>query len=130
MKVLSIKEPYATLIRYGMKMMETRSWKTKYRGEIYIHASGKRIPREYRKNAELMELAAGREMGFGHIICKAKLVDCVLMTEEFIEEVKKNHNEYVSGFYSVGRYAWILEDVEVIDPIEAKGHLGIWNYEK
>lgn len=39
MKVLSIKEPFATLIKDGVKRYETRSWKTNYRGEIYIHAS-------------------------------------------------------------------------------------------
>ena len=39
MKVISIKEPFATLIKDGIKIYETRSWKTNYRGEIYIHAS-------------------------------------------------------------------------------------------
>ena len=39
MKVISIKEPFATLIKDGVKVYETRSWKTNYRGEIYIHAS-------------------------------------------------------------------------------------------
>ena len=39
MKVLSIVEPYATLIKENKKIIETRSWKTNYRGELYIHAS-------------------------------------------------------------------------------------------
>ena len=39
MKTLSIKEPFATLIKDDVKIYETRSWKTNYRGEIYIHAS-------------------------------------------------------------------------------------------
>lgn len=38
MKVLTIKEPFATLIKNKIKHIETRSWKTNYRGEIYIHA--------------------------------------------------------------------------------------------
>ena len=37
-KVLSIKEPYATLICNKKKSIETRSYKTNYRGELYIHA--------------------------------------------------------------------------------------------
>ena len=46
-----------------------------------------------------------------------------------IKEIKRNNNEYISGLYSVGRFAWILEDIEILDsPIEAKGQLGIWNY--
>ena len=43
MKVLSIKEPYASLIMNGDKKIETRSFKTNYRGPLYIHASGKKI---------------------------------------------------------------------------------------
>lgn len=39
MKVLSLTEPFATLILNGSKIVETRSWKTSYRGELYIHAS-------------------------------------------------------------------------------------------
>lgn len=33
MKVLSLTEPFATLI-YEKKLVETRSWKTNYRGRI------------------------------------------------------------------------------------------------
>lgn len=38
MKVLTIKEPWATLIIDGYKMYEFRSWKTNYRGKILIHS--------------------------------------------------------------------------------------------
>ncbi len=51
------------------------------------------------------------------------------MTDEFIEKIQKNKNEYISGVYLKGRYAWILKNIEVLDkPIRVKGHLGIWNY--
>lgn len=46
MKVLSLTEPYATLIKNGIKTIETRSWKTNYRGKLYIHASSTKIPKE------------------------------------------------------------------------------------
>ena len=39
MKVLSLKEPWASLIAAGVKSIETRSWQTSYRGELAIHAS-------------------------------------------------------------------------------------------
>ena len=42
MKVISIIEPWASLIKDNIKFIETRSWKTTYRGEIYIHASLKK----------------------------------------------------------------------------------------
>ena len=131
MKVLSLTEPYATLIKIGKKKIETRSWKTSYRGKLYIHASSTKIPKVYKNNTELMSLVNVNNLNYGHIICSCDLVDCIEMTDEFIENVKKNSGEYVSGIYAKGRYAWILENVEIIKkPIEAKGHLGIWNFEE
>ena len=38
MKVLTLKQPWATLVAEGIKKYEFRSWKTKYRGKILIHA--------------------------------------------------------------------------------------------
>ena len=131
MKVLSLTEPYATLIKNGIKQVETRSWKTNYRGKLYIHASSTKVSKEDRGNAALMSLVDTDDLNYGNIICSCELVDCVEMTEAFIAEIKKNENEYLSGLYEKGRYAWMLEDVKVLDkPIKAKGHLGIWNYDE
>ena len=126
MKVLTIREPFATLIKDKVKIYETRSWKTNYRGEIYIHAAKARskasnvgIASTYLKSQENPE----------HIICKCLLKDCIYMDEDFINEVKKNKEEYNSGRYEIGRFAWKLEVIEVLEePIYAKGQLGIWNF--
>lgn len=123
MKALTISEPYASLIREGCKRIETRSWATRYRGEILIHA-GARIPKEYRNHA-LMDMV--QETRQGKIIAKARLVDCIKMTPEFIAGI--SDVEKKCGFYSPGRVAWILEDVEPIEDIRAKGSLGLWEYE-
>ena len=131
MKVLSLTEPYATLIRLGKKKIETRSFKTNYRGELYIHASSTKIPKEWKNNKELMNLIKDVDLRFGYIICKCNLVDCVYMDKEFLDKIKKDKLEYLVGDYKPGRYAWILDDIEVLDrPIFAKGKLGIWNYEE
>ena len=55
MKGLTIKEPWATLIIEGYKKYEFRSWKTKYRGEILIHA-GAGIDKEAMKKVESLNL--------------------------------------------------------------------------
>ena len=125
MKVLSIREPYASLILSGVKKIETRSWKTNYRGELYIHASlGKSSP-----SPEVMKLVLYTNPGY--ILCKAMLVDCIYMTKEYVEQMKKdNPTEYLCGNYQEGRYAWVLDDVEPVEPILVKGHLGIWNYDE
>ena len=124
MKVLTIKEPYASLISNGIKKIETRSWKTNYRGKLYIHARLSKI------NFIDENIMKNIELNHGKIICEAELVDCVYMTEEFIEKLKTNNKiEYMLGIYEVGRYAWLLENVKVLDKkIDAKGKLGLWNY--
>lgn len=129
MKVLSVREPYATLIKNGIKKIETRSYKTNYRGELYIHTSLKMYD-NYQDNKELLSLIKNHNFKLGYIICKCRLINCLYMTEEFIQDIKENnYQEYICGDYKVGRYAWILDDIEVLNnPIGAKGSLGIWNY--
>ena len=129
MKVLSIIEPWATLIKERKKVIETRSWKTSYRGELYIHASCKKIKKDEHIN-ELLRLIPNVPMGYGNIICKCKLVDCIYMDQEFLDKIQKDEQEFLCGEYSLGRYAWVLEDIEVLEEsISAKGHLNIWNYD-
>lgn len=131
MKVLSLQEPYATLIKDGYKKIETRSWKTNYRGELLIHASLGKSFQKTITNPEVLSLLKERNLNHGKIICQATLVDCVEMTEEFIKKVQANHQEYSLGIYEPGRYAWILEDIIPLEtPIEVKGKLGLWEYEK
>lgn len=127
MKVISLQEPYATLISKGLKKIETRSWKTNYRGELYIHASSSLF-----KDGNLEEVfkyISKDELNYGYIICKCNLIDCIYMDKEFIESV--NSKEKSFGVYSIGRYAWILDDIELLDkPIKAKGKLNIWEYKE
>ena len=74
MKVLSLTEPYATLIKNGIKTIETRSWKTNYRGKLYIHASSTKIPKEYKNNKENIDLVDINCLNYGNIICSCELI--------------------------------------------------------
>ena len=127
MKVLSLKEPYASLIKEKIKTVETRSWETNYRGKLYIHSSQSKSPIN---NERLKSLTKNIQLNSGHILCKCNLVDCIYMTKEYVEQMKKdNYDEYICGLYEEGRYAWILEDIVPLkEPIKAKGQLNIWNY--
>lgn len=129
MKVLSIKEPFASLILNGMKKIETRSWKTNYRGELFIHASKANFSKEVSINNYVKDLIKDMNMNYGNIICKCNLVDCIYMDEEFLDYIKQKPKEYNVGEYKLGRYAWILEDIKPIYPIYAKGQLNIWNFD-
>jgi len=126
MKALSIKEPFATLIRDGIKIYETRSFKTNYRGEIYIHAS---LTLSKSENVKKANKYLRSDIKPGYILCKCELVDCIPMTKEFIDYINNETNESDYGRYELGRYAWKLRVIEILpEPIKAKGKLGIWNY--
>lgn len=42
-RVLTLRQPWASLIALGVKSIETRSWSTQYRGPLAIHAGAKRL---------------------------------------------------------------------------------------
>lgn len=128
MKCLTIREPYASLISQGIKKIETRSWKTNYRGKIYIHAG---IYKYNNSNEKINSLIKNFDLNYGKIVCEAELIDCILMTEDFIKKIKKeNSTEYLIGNYQVGRYAWILDNIKIIENSKViKGKLGLWNIE-
>lgn len=129
MKVISIIEPWASLIKEGRKKIETRSWKTNYRGKIYIHASLKKVPKNNERINNLLSLLKDKNFKYGSIIAEAEIIDCIYMDEMFLEKIKNNPQEYICGEYSIGRYAWILDNIKILpEPIPAKGSLGIWNY--
>ena len=126
MKVLTIKQPWSILIMQGYKRFEFRSWQTKYRGDLLIHA-GKGIDKVA---MERLAKYIPKDVPTGKILGKVKLVDCVKLSPEFKEMLlEENEDVYAnSSFNEV--YGWQLKCVEVFDePIEVKGKLGLWNYE-
>lgn len=138
MKVLSIKEPHASLLLSPYKNIETRSWKTNYRGPLLLHAS-KTMP-SANGHPEILTLIdlyknwakeTGRRTYFlsGFIYARAELVDCVQMTEENIRQLTiDNPSEVACGYYSPGRWMWKLENIQPLDsPIHINGQLGLWD---
>ena len=125
MKVLTIKEPWATLIIKGYKKYEFRSWKTKYRGKILIHA-GLSIDKNNVSKFNNYNL----EYSQGQIIGEVKLVDCILVDESLQKELQEK-DILVYGNNNIGKYAWKLENVVKYEKKEKiKGKLGLWNYDK
>lgn len=124
MKALTIKQPWASLIVNGLKEYEFRSWKTNYRGKIYIHA-GLSTDKSYLKYFEKCNL----EYLNGAIIGEAEIVDCILVDENIDEELRIK-NKLVYGHNHIGEYAWKLKNIKkYAKPIFIKGKLGLWNFE-
>lgn len=123
MKVLTIKEPWASLIVQGFKKYEFRSWKTNYRGKILIHAG---LSKE---NVEVFE-EYNLDISSGEIIGEAYITDCTLVDDIFDKKLREiDKNVYGNGH--VGLYAFKLDRVvKYKRKIKAKGKLGLWNYIK
>jgi hypothetical protein len=122
MKVLSVKNPWAYIIVYGFdfgletggfkfKDVENRTWETRYRGPLLIHAS------------RSMDIYAPRDIRLlginwfdynGYIIGKVNLTDCIRGSK--------------SRWAESGLWHWVLEDPRPCKPIPAKGSLGLWEY--
>ena len=125
MKVLTVKQPFASLIANGYKTYEFRSWKTKYRGELYIHA-GKGVDKK------CMDMVKDYNLDYpsGYIIAKVNLTDCILVDDEFNEKLNKDNPKVYTHDYT-GYYAWCLEDIKILNnPIKTNGKLSIWNYDE
>ena len=103
MKVLTIKEPWATLIIDGYKKYEFRSWKTKYRGKILIHA-GLTLEKD---NLEKFK-AYNLDISKGEIIGEAELVDCILVDEKFNQKLLKIDPIVYGKSNHIMLYAWKL----------------------
>ena len=126
MKVLTIKQPWATLIMQKDKRFEFRSWQSKYRGELLIHA-GKGVDKEAMKR---LKKYISDDLPRGKILGKVNLVDCVKVSPEFKEKLLKENSEIYADSSFKENYGWQLEVVEVFDkPIEAKGSLSLWEYD-
>src|SRR5437763_5636355 len=47
-RCLSIRQPWMWLIFAGGKILENRTWKTHYRGPLWLHAAAAAPPTDYR----------------------------------------------------------------------------------
>lgn len=100
MKALSLKQPWASMVANGTKTIETRTWRTSYRGPLAIHAS----------------------QPDGRIIATAVLTDVRPMVFEDIIPARLRY--WPGGVL----FAWELRDIRlVVPPIPARGKLGLWD---
>jgi len=96
---LSVRQPYAWAIIAGIKDVENRSWSTKIRGRIFIHAGKNRTGLDdgiddLRKKG-LRKLPKEEDLVFGAIIGSVEIVDCV-----------KKHG---SKWFEKGNVGFVLE---------------------
>ncbi len=132
MKVLTLHEPWATLVAKGIKTIETRSWPTKFRGRIAIH-SGKRempIPSEVQGVMKSHNIECD-DLQYGKIIATAELYgSCLEMDQDIIDRIRQlwGEDEMALGWYEAGRFAWYLKDIRMLEePVAIRGYQRLWN---
>ena len=124
MKVLTIKEPWASLIINGYKVYEFRTWKTNYRGKFLVHAA---------KGIDKKNLNRFKDYNIkinpGHILGEAEITDCIYSDEKFHKKLLKLDKEIYKN--SVNEYAFKLDNIKKYNKqIEVKGKLGFWEFNK
>ena len=124
MKILTLKQPWATLIAEGIKKYEFRTWKTNYRGKILIHA-GSGIDKKDMERFKDLNL----DFPSKKIIAEVELVDCLELDDELNNKINSENN-IAYGIKRREGYAWKLENVKKINyDKEVSGKLGLWNYD-
>ena len=119
MKALSLKQPYAELIVSGKKIIETRTWNTRFRGTFLIHAS-------LQPNKQRMKELKFKILPTGCIVGQADLVD----VKEYnnIASWNKDVNKHCAPLktWTKKRYGYILKNIKKLKPIPCKGKLNFF----
>ena len=145
-KAITLWEPWATLMarplnRLGhpSKRIETRSWKTKYRGLIAVHSS-KRWRNDQRQSCyrhpmaktlhELGIVDLDQDFHFGCILAIGRLsaiVSSGAAKTRLSQLGEVGQLELSFGNYQPNRYAWAVTEIMPLPhPIYAKGAQGLW----
>ena len=118
MKALSLTQPMAWAIFNG-KDVENRTWPTKFRGRVYIHASKKFNKEHYQWIMENDNRLVTGGLPFiyefirGAIIGEVDIVDCI-----------RGHS---SRWAFTEQWNFVLANPVLYDkPIRCKGMLGFW----
>lgn len=152
MKALSIKQPWAFLIAHGIKDIENRTWRTNFRGRIYIHASAKwfdgadnlyglftpeqsehlmsKLPfcpdfkKEAKKPDKLIRSA---------IIGEVDIVDCFINYPSIWAEKSEGVTAGYTFYYDEDVkpvYNWVLANAALYDKpiLNVKGRLSFWEF--
>lgn len=141
MKALSIKQPWASLIAHGIKDIENRTWKTNFRGRIYIHASGlyakggfSLINSDQRVLANMYESWKPLyldDLPTSAIIGEVDIIDCVINHPSIWAEKSEGFWNPIKGKWisrSKPTYNWVLANpILYKNPIlNVKGKLSFW----
>ena len=134
MKALTVKQPWGSLIALGLKDIENRTWKTNFRGMIYIHVGKSRTKSDelevlltdqnyidihkFKKSIGVEDRVAEYMDTFplGAIIGEVEIVDCI--------------NDSKSTWAMDNHWHWVLKNPVLYEKpiLNVKGKLSFWEF--
>ncbi|WP_051319909.1 ASCH domain-containing protein [Planktothrix agardhii] len=138
--VITLWQPWATLLIKGVKIHETRSWYTSHRGKILIHAAKRKINWcEIQLNLleEIYPDITEWDYPLGAIVGEMELVNCRSMTategdynQKYFIHVNSPlyESDRLTGNWSDGRFAWEMRNPKPLSIPNVKGKQGLWKY--
>jgi len=128
-KALSVKQPWCWAILNHYKDIEIRTWNTKFRGYIALHAGKKIDHNDYILLKEGMDVPLPLEstLETGKILGYAYLLDVIHYDEykRFYDHQERHKNK--SSWWNGKQKGFVLQDVTKIKPIDYKGQLSLFN---
>ena len=127
-KALSIRQPWAWAILHAGKDVENRTWNTKFRGPVCIHAAKAMTKKEHSEFVEIARSMARAsrwpngawipfpdDLDRGGIIGTAEIVDCI---------------EQSDSPWWMGPFGLVLENIHPVEFIPVKGALGLFDWKR
>lgn len=129
MKALSVRQPWAWLIVAGYKSIENRTWSTRHRGPLLIHAASTMTADEYDAcriyldGFTRIDLPAPGALKLGGFVGRVDLVD--IINEDPVPGA--HENAVVDNPWYMGDQGWVLQRPVSFDLIPARGFQRLWN---
>lgn len=121
MIALSIRQPWAWLILHAGKDIENRSWATKFRGRVLVHAAKGMTQDECERAIDFAHYGCGISLDVlrqgigamerGGIVGSVEIVDCVTRSD---------------SPWFMGEHGFVLRDPKPLPFIPCKGKLGFF----
>jgi hypothetical protein len=116
---ISIRQPWAWLIVHGSKDIENRSWPTKFRGRVLVHAAKGMSTREYNAACEsaydsrgfMFWIPPASSLPRGGIVGEVEIVGCV---------------DRSSSEWFMGGFGFVLRNPKALPFIPCRGALGFF----
>jgi len=133
MRVLAVRQPWASLIVEGLKTIEVRSKPTNIRERVAIYASTSKASRFYFTPNGKISTAYDADFTKGFILGTVEIIDSPSYPIESYEMFRSISNQHLApdGYYSDKKtYIWRLENpVKFTQPIPYKPPKGavVWS---